>query len=213
VIRFLVLVVVVVAVVAVAAEVVVPPRIEEAIEKRVAEEVPEATAVAAELDSFPVVVRGLATGEVQRLVVTLDDVSAPEVDIESVVVEVIGIEVERRALFDGEVGLERIERGTLTALLTEADLEEALPGDVAELTLTPGRAEVSVAGQTVGSDVDVVDGQVVFALGPLPDVSVTLPGPEFFPCPLEGEVVDGALRLGCTLDRVPDYLLRRLEGG
>jgi hypothetical protein len=210
--RFLVLVVVVIAVVVVAAEVVVPPRIEEAIEERVVEEVPEAATVVSELDSFPVVARGLATGEVQRLVVTLKDVARPEVTIESVEVEVLGIEVERRALFDGKVDLTRIERGTLTAVVTEADLEEALPGDVVDLTLTPGRVEATLAGQTVGSEVDVTDGRVIFRLGPLPDVSVTLPGPAFFPCPLEGEVVSGALRLTCTLDRVPDYLLRRLEG-
>lgn len=210
-IRVLVLLVVVVAIAAVAAEVVVPPRIEEAIEERVAEEVPEAGSVDAELDSFPVVARGLATGEVQRLVVTLEDVALGEVAIESVQVEALGIEVQRQALFDGEVDLERIEQGTLTALVTEADLEEALPGNVVDLTLSPGRVEASVAGQTVGSDVDVVDGRLVFDLGPLPAVSVALPGPDFFPCPLDGEVVDGAVRLGCTLDRVPDYLLRRLE--
>lgn len=210
--RFLVLVVVVVAVVAVAAEVVVPPRIEEAIKERVVEEVPEASTVGVELDSFPVVARGLATGEVQRLVVTLDDVARPEVTIESVEVQVLGIEVERRALFDGEVDLKRIERGTLTAVVTEADLEEALPGNVVDLTLTPGRVEVTVVGQTVGSEVDVTDGRIIFRLGPLPDVSVALPGPAFFPCPLDGEVLRGALRLSCTLDRVPDYLLRRLEG-
>jgi hypothetical protein len=212
VIRLLVLLVVVAAVVAVAAEVVVPPRIEDAIEERVAAEVPEAATVAAEVDSFPVVARGLATGEVQRLVVTLEDVARPEVSIESVEVEVVGIEVVRQALFDGEVDLQRIERGTLTALLSEADLEEALPVDFVDLTLTPGRVEATVVGQTVGSDVEVIDGRVVFALGPLPDVSVALPGPEFFPCPLEGEVVSGALRLSCTLDRVPDYLLRRPKG-
>lgn len=211
-IRFLVLLVVLVAVVAVAAEVVVPPRIEEVIEERVATEVPEAESVTAELDSFPVVVRGLATGEVQRLVVTLEDVARPEVNIDSVEVDLAGIEVERRALFDGEADLERIDRGSLTAVLSEADLEDALPGDVVDLTLSPGRVEARVAGQTVGSDVAVSEGRVIFALDSLPDVSFALPGPQFFPCPLEGEVVSGALQLRCTLDRVPDYLLRRLEG-
>lgn len=210
--RLLVVLVVVVAVVAVAAEVVVPPRIEDAIEERVAEQVPEAGSVAAELDSFPVVARGLATGDVQRLVVTLEDVARPEVTIDRVQVEALGIEVQRRDLFDGDVDLERIEQGTLVAVVTEDALEEALAGDVVDLTLNPGRVEASVAGQTVGSDVEVADGQVVFDLGPLPDVAVTLPGPELFPCTLEGEVVDRAVRLGCTLERVPDYLLRRLEG-
>lgn len=211
-IRLLVLLVVVVLVAAVAGEVVVPPRIEEAIEERVSEEVPEAGVVRAELDSFPVVARGLATGVVERLVVSLEDVSLPEVEIDSVQIDATGIEVGRRALLDGEVDLERIERGTLEAVVTEAALEDALSGGVVDLALSPGRAEVTMAGQTVGSDVTVSDGQVVFDLGRLPDVSVALPGPEFFPCPLEGEVVDGAVLLGCTLERVPEYLLRRLDG-
>ncbi len=211
--RLLVVLVVVVAVVVVAAEIVVPPRIEEVVAERVATEVPEASSVRAELDSFPVVARGLATGQVQRLVVTLEDVDLPEVTIEWVQVETTGIEVARRALFDGEVDLERIERGELSAVITEADLEEALPVPGIDLTLSPGRAEATVAGRTVGSDVEVSDGQVRFDLGRLPDASVALPGPEFFPCPLEGEVVKGAVRLGCTLDRVPDYLLRRIDGG
>ncbi len=210
--RFLVLLVVVVAVVTVAAEIVVPPRIEEAIAERVATAVPEAESVRAELDSFPVVAQGLATGEVRRLVVTLEEVARPEVTIDQVQVDVMGIEVARRALFDGEVDLERIDRGELRATITEADLEAALPVDGIELTLTPGRAEATVAGQTAGSDVEVTDGQVRFDLGPLPDLSVALPGPDFFPCTLEGEVVQGAVELGCTLERVPDYLLARLDG-
>lgn len=210
--RLLVLLLVVLLIAGVASEVVVPPRIEEAIERRVAEEVPGAAVVDARLDSFPVVARGLATGEVERLVVTLEDVALPEVDIASVQVEVTGIEMGRRELLDGELDLERIERGALTAVVTEEDLEESLPGGV-ELSLTPGRADVAIAGRSVGSDVTVSDGQVRFELGRLPDVSVALPGPEFFPCSLGGEVVDRAVRLGCTLERVPDYLLRRIDGG
>ncbi len=212
-IRFLVLVVVVVAVVTVAAEIVVPPRIEEAIAERVAAQVPEAASVRAELDSFPVVAQGLATGEVQRLVVTLEEVARPEVTIEQVQVEATAIEVGRRALFGGEVDLERIGRGELRAVVTEADLEEALPVEGIDLTLSAGRAEATLAGQTAGSDVEVVDGRVRFDLGALPDVSVALPGPDFFPCTLQGEVVQGAVHLGCTLERVPDYLLRRIDGG
>ena len=211
-IRLLVLLVVVVLVAAVAGEVVVPPRIEEAIEERVSEEVPEAAAVDAELDSFPVVARGLATGEVQRLVVTLRDVAMPQVHIQSVRVEATGIDVSRRALLEGAIDLQRIDHGRLTAVVTEAALEEAMPGHLGELSLSPGRAEVTVARQTVGSDVTVSQGRVRFDLGFLPDAAVDLPGREFFPCDLEGEVVDDAVLLGCTLERVPEYLLRRLDG-
>lgn len=209
--RLLVLLVLAGLVALTAAEVVVPPRIEQGVEERVANQVPEATSVDATLRSFPVVARVLATGRIERLVVTLHDVARGEVRLDSVRVDVRGIEVSRRALLDGEVDLEHVDSAALTATITEEDLEEALPGAVADLRLLPGRAEVTVAGQTVGSDVTVRGGRVVFDLGPLGDVGVALPGQDFFPCPLEGEVVHGAVHLFCTLDEVPPYLLRRLQ--
>ncbi|MDP9019509.1 MAG: DUF2993 domain-containing protein [Actinomycetota bacterium] len=194
-----------------AAEVLVPPRIEQGVEERVASQVPEATSVDATVRSFPVVPRVLATGGIEHLVVTLADVARPEVRIDSVRIDVWGIDVSRRALLDGEVDFQHIDRGALTATITEEDLEETLPGNVADLRLLPGRAEVTVAGQAAGSDVTVRDGRVVFDLGALPDAGVALPGQEFFPCLLQGEAVHGALRLSCSLDEVPPYLLRRFE--
>ncbi|MGI9119057.1 MAG: LmeA family phospholipid-binding protein [Acidimicrobiales bacterium] len=208
--RLLVLAVVVVAVVLAAGEVVVPPRIEDVIAERVAQRVPEAASVDAELDGFPVVARGLATGEVGGLVVTLDRVARPEVTIDSVRIKARGIKVARRALVDGEVDLEHIDRGRLDAVITEAEVQAALP-DAIDLDLSPGRAEIGVAGQTVGSDVTVTDGVLRFELGPLPDLSVPLPGQDFFPCPLDAEVVEAEVHLSCVLEQVPDYLLRRLE--
>lgn len=209
--RLLTLVVLLVAIAVVGAEVVVPPRMEEAIESRVAAGVPEATSVTAELEAFPVVARGLATGEVQRLMVTLDEVARPEVTISSVDIDVRGIELSRRALVERELDLERVDRAALSAIVTEDDLEEAFTGGNLDLTLRPGRVEATVAGRSVGSDVTVANGRVTFDLGRLPDASVALPGPELFPCPLDGEVVQGALRLSCVLEQVPDYLLRRFE--
>ena len=208
--KLLTLLVVLVAVVVIGAEVVVPPRIEEAIEARAAEQVPEAQRVSARLEGFPVVARGVATGEVQHLVVNLEEVARPEVTISSVTIDVTGIEISRQALFDGDVDLKRVDRADLSALLTEDDLEQALPGRRIDLALRPGRVEATLAGQTVGSDVTVSGGRVIFDLGPLPDASVALPGPELFPCPLDGEVVEGAVRLFCVLDDVPAYLVRSL---
>ena len=103
--KLLVFVVLLGAIVAVGAEVVLPPRIEEAVEARVAGQVPEARSVAAELSGFPIVARGLATGKVQRLVVNLEEVARPELTVSSVTIDVGGIEVSRRALVDGEVDL------------------------------------------------------------------------------------------------------------
>ncbi len=209
--RLLALLVLAGVVVLTAAEVVVPPRIEHGVEQRVATQVPEATSVDATVRSFPVVARVLATGVIDHLVVTLDGVARPELRIDSVRIDVWGIDVSRRALLDGEIDLQHIDRGALTATITEDDLEETLPGNVADLRLLPGRAEVTVAGQTLGSDVTVREGRVVFDLGPFRDPSVPLPGQEFFPCLLQGKVVAGAVQLSCTLDEVPPYLLRRLQ--
>lgn len=209
--RFLTLVVVLAAIAVVGAEVVLPPRVEESIEASASEQVPEAASVEADLRGFPVVARTLATGQVPALEVTLDEVARPEITISSVTVEATGIEISRQALIDGDVDLESVERAQLSAVVTEDDLEEALPGGRVELALHPGRAEATLAGQTVGSDVTVANGHVTFDLGRLPDASVALPGRDLFPCPLAGEVVEGALRLTCVLEQVPDYLLRHVE--
>ena len=206
--RALVLVLVllgVVLVVAAGAEILGPPVAERAIERRVAERL-EVQSVDARLEGFPVVPRLLATGKVARLDVDLRGLVRPELTIDTVRVRLAGIELVRGSFLDGEPRFERIDRGEVEAEITEDELEAALPG-VAGLRLTPGRATVDVAGVAVDVGVSVSDGALRLDLGPLPAVSLPLPT-DILPCPLDGEVLEGRVRLSCTLDEVPDWVLR-----
>ncbi|MGH9182898.1 MAG: LmeA family phospholipid-binding protein [Acidimicrobiales bacterium] len=193
------------------AEVVVPPRVEEAVEDRVADHL-DVAAVDAELSPFPVVVRTVVAGRVPRLVVTAEDVGATALTITTVRAELEGIEIDRAALLDGDLELERIDRGSIEATISEDDLEEALPEDVADVELTAGRVRMGVGGQMVSADAEVRDGVLALRAGGLPEVAIPLPGTELFPCALDAEVVPGAVRLGCSVDTVPQWLVRRLGG-
>lgn len=195
------------------AEVVLVPRIEGEIEDRAAERVAEVAGVDAELGTFPVVARALALGEVPRVVVTLDEVASTAIRFATIRAELEGIELSRQELLNGQLDLERIDRGSLVAEVTEPDLEEALPANLADVDLSPGRVEVGVAGGTLEAEAVVRDGSLRLRLGSLPAISLPLPGVELFPCALDVEVVEDALRLSCTLDEVPQWLVRRLGDG
>ena len=190
----------------VGAELLARPVVERAIEDRVAERL-DVQSVDARLGGLFVVPTVLATGEVSTLDVDLRRLVRPELTFDSVHLRLSGIEVERGALFDGEARFERIDRGRVEAEVTEDDLQASIPGGVADLRLSPGRATVEVEGVTADVGVSVADGVLRLSLGSLTDLTVTLPT-DIFPCPLDGEVFEGRVRLSCTLDEVPAWIVQ-----
>lgn len=193
-------------VLAVAGEVLAPPLVEREIEARVEDRL-QVGEVDADLGSFPVVARVLASSEVRTVVVTLDRLAEQPspVVIDRVRVELTGVHLERSALFDGEARLEDVERGNLVAEITEEDIEVAVPGG-ADVELSPGRVTATVAGVTVDAAAVVEGGQLRLDLGPVPAITVPLPV-ELFPCTLDVAVEQDRVRLSCTLDEVPDWMV------
>lgn len=189
------------------AELLARPAIEQAVEDHVDERL-DVSSVDARLGGFLVVPTMLATGEVSRLDVDVRDLVRPELTVESVRVRLFGIEVDRGALLEGKARLERVDRGEVEAEVSQADLQAAIPEGVAVLQLSPGRATVHVGGVAADVGVDVSGSVLQLDLGPLPALTVSLPA-DVFPCPLEGEVLEGRLRLWCTLEEVPTWLLEQ----
>jgi hypothetical protein len=185
------------------------PAIEQAIEDRVADRL-DVSSVDARLGGFLVVPTVLATGEVSSLDVDVRGLVRPELTVDWVHVGLSGIELERGALLDGEARLQGVDRGEVEAEVTEADLQAAIPGGVAVLDLSPGQATVTAGGVTVDVGVSVAGGALRVDLGVLPPLTVPLPA-EIFPCPLEGEVLEGRVRLWCTLDEVPDWMVQEVN--
>ena len=195
----------VVLVVLAGAEILGPRVAERAIERRVDQRL-DVDSVDAHLEGFPVVARLLATGKVARLAIDLRGLVRPELTIDVVRLRLFGIELERGSFLDGEPRFESIDRGEIEAEITEAELAAVLPGGLG-LQLSPGRATVDVAGVTVDVGVSVAGGVLRLDLGPLPAVSLPLPT-EILPCPLDGEVLEGRVLLSCTLEEVPDWVVR-----
>ena len=189
------------------AELLLAPAVEEVVVDRVEAAGLGQRDVTVDLSGFPVVARLAATGEVQRAVVTLDEVSAQGIAFTSVRADVRGTRLARSALVDGEVTFESVDRVELTGAISAAEITRLLPVGVTDLVLAPGSATVDAFGQRVSAQVTAAGGVLrVVPEGAAP-LEVALPAGALFPCVLGGEVVDGAVRVSCTLDAVPPWLL------
>ena len=205
--RWLVGLVVLVVGFVVLAELLLTPSLEEVVEQQVEAAGLGQRDVSVDLSGFPVVVRVAASGEVERAVVTLDEVTAEGIAFSTVRADVRGTEIARSALVDGEVTFESVRRVELSGTIPAAEITRLLPVGVTDLVLTPGSATVVVAGEQRSASVSATAGVlrvVPEGAGPL---EVALPSGELFPCPLSGEVGDGVVRVSCTLDGVPQWLL------
>jgi hypothetical protein len=206
-VTFVALLLVMVVLVAVGADAAVVGEAERRIEERVAEQVPEAELVTADIQGFPVAARLLATGKINEVEVMLENVALAELSLERVVVLAEGVKLSRADLLDGRIDIEEVSRATLTARITETALSRTLPAGVT-LALTPGQAEATVAGVTTAAEVTAVEGVLQLRGGGLV-LDVLLPTDFLLPCPLDGAVVADAVELSCVIDRVPDWVLTR----
>ena len=189
------------------AELLLTPSLEEVVAQQVEAAGLGQRDVTVDLSGFPVVARVAATGEVERAVVTLDEVSAEGITFSTVRADVRGTEIARSALVDGEVTFEAVRRVELSGTILAAEVTRLLPVGVTDLVLTPGMATVVVAGEQRSAAVTAADGVLrVVPEGGAP-LEVALPSGELFPCPLSGEVGEGVVRVSCTLDDVPQWLL------
>lgn len=190
-----------------------PPIVEAEIQRRVEERVPEADSVSVEIDSFPVVPTVLTTAGVDRLVVTLTGVGGAQVDLTRLIVELEKPALERSALLDGEAALDSVERAVLTAEIDEADVADALtPLGVAVVDLTPGGVSLTAQGITVDAEVAVTDGALRVDAGRLGALDVPLPRIDLFPCTPSGEVLSDRIRITCTVEDVPEWLVNQATG-
>ncbi len=192
----------------VAVEVAAPRLVARGIEDGVDERTRGVTTVRARVDSFPVVARVLGTGQVRHVSVELDRVARQELTFATIRMELEGVRVGRRTLLGGEVEIQSIERGRIAAELTAEALSAALP--VASVELGPGVARVAVGGAGVDVALELQEGRLRFAAGPLPELAVPLPV-DVLPCEPEGEVLEGRILLTCTVHDVPPVLVRAVS--
>lgn len=190
--------VILVAVLAVVLELLAPVLAGLQIEEQVRERARDAAGVDAEVGTFPVVTRLLATQRVRRMAVTLDEVARQEVRFTAVRYELQGVRLDREALLRGDVRVTAIRGGQVTAEVTPGALTEALgvPVDVQDGLLSAAGIDAGVVPQVQGRS-------LVLPAGGLPGI----PLPEdLIPCQAEARVEDDSVQVTCALQDVPFIL-------
>lgn len=155
--------------------------------------------VSADVGTFPVVTRLLATEEVPRVGLTLEEVAAQQLSFASVRFELRGVRLDRDALLGGDVRVRSMRGGQVTATLDLDDLSEALGVPV---RVEDGNVIVTVAGADIEVPLALAGRQLSLPAGlgsvPLPDVvSCTA---------AETVVAEGRIEVSCALDDVPEIL-------
>jgi hypothetical protein len=155
---------------------------------------------------FPFVGRALLFGEVDQVSVTLEKIERTELTFATVGMRLSGIVIDRGALTgDQQVRFEDIDRGEAFAEISQTELRRVTG---LEITLEPGVAKISAAGQTVPAAVTVEEGALVVQPPGAPAISVPVPTFDFLPCVARATVLTGRIRVGCSLDAIPAPLVR-----
>lgn len=187
------------AVLALAVELVAPVLAGNRIEEQVREQTQEAAGVDADVGTFPVVTRLLATERVQRVTVTLEEVAHQQITFATVRYELRGLRLDRDALLRGDVRVTGMEGGEVTAEIEPGALTDALGVPV---EITDGRLSAAGVDAEVGPEVQ--GRSLVLPTGGLPGVDLP---EDLIPCQPEPSINEDRVRVSCALQDVP-FILR-----
>ena len=162
-----------------------------------------------EISSFPFLPGLLASGTVDDMSVTVDDVRTDRVRFATVAVDLERVRVSREELLSARrVVLQDVGRGTARVELTQEELSRLLDLPV---TVERGRVRVRVAGQQVTATASVRENVLRLSVAGAQVPAVTIPRLPLVPCLADVELVPGRVRLSCHLDQVPPDLVGRVS--
>jgi LmeA-like phospholipid-binding len=162
---------------------------EGAMERRLKDEVGGSAHV--EIDSWPVVTRALLSENIDRLSVDLRQVEIEGTEVDHIYIELNGIAVSPGRIFRRQFDEGSIDQGSVVVDMTLSDLAAAAGVPPENLS---GTGEISVQDGRV-----IVDGQDVAAVPQ-----------DVLPCPADAEINGDEIEFRCSLDSVPEIVLRNL---
>ncbi|HVL92482.1 MAG TPA: DUF2993 domain-containing protein [Acidimicrobiales bacterium] len=178
---------------------------EQRLARRAAEAGGEQATATAEIGAFPFLPRLLFAGSVADVRVRAETVTAGPLVVDAVEVDLDGVELDRSALYGGQVRLRDIDGGLVTVELDASLVTELVdvPVEIAD-----GVLRVTVAGQPVRARASVSDGAVVISVAGLPALRLSVPRTDLSPCVAAEVSVSGThLRLSCHIESVPPGLV------
>jgi hypothetical protein len=183
--------------------------VENQLADRVQKAVPSATSTTVQVSSFPFLGRLLVSGTVAKIHAAATDVTAGPVHFARVTVDLHDAHISRDALLrERKVDLTGVGSGTATAEVTQQELSRLLGVPV---ELGGGRISVRAGPLRASAAVSVQDNVLRVNAGPLSLPTVHIPKAPFLPCAANAEVLDGRIRVSCTVDRVPPELIEAVR--
>jgi hypothetical protein len=158
------------------------------------------------ISSFPFLGRLATSATVPKIRARVAKASSGRFTFDSIEVTLTGVRLNRSVLWkDRRVQLQRIDRGTVTADMTETAVRHAL-GDL-PVTLGNGTAQLTIQGFAVTARVSISDNQLHLEATGAP-LSVPIPKLPLLPCAAAATVTTGHLHLSCSIHDVPAALLQ-----
>lgn len=187
--------------------------VEEHAEQQLVAALPQAKGVEVELDGFPFTLGVLLHGEVEALHVRLESVREAGLEATDLSLDVETIALDEDALIDEQrLVVTDIGRATAQGFVSD-EAVSALVGQT--IRFSPGKAH----GVLRGRELEVtaaVKGRLVqlsTAVEGVPPVVFPLPPSDVLPCRPELELLEGKLRLACSIDELPPTLKDAMAKG
>jgi hypothetical protein len=160
------------------------------------------------IHGFPWLPTLIGSGRVARITAHAGPVSQDGFVFDRVDITVTGVRIDRTLLLhQRQLEIVSIDTGTVTADMTQADLDRLLGVPV---VLGNGSAQATVDGVSVSAQVSVSNGQLHLVAVGLP-VSIPIPTIPILPCLAKVTIVPGHLIGSCTFHQIPPALKTALQ--
>ena len=187
--------------------------VEEEAETRIASRVPQADGIDVTIEGFPLLWDVLFGAKIEGLNVVVARVQSHGIQADDLSLEVDGIALDRdKMLDDRQLVVTGIDRAKIQGFLSQKSVSKAARAEVA---FKSGKVTVSAHGHTFDASLKIVHRSIQLraSVPGVPAVLVPLPEEEFLPCQPEVEIMDGKLRLSCTITELPSAVKRAMSQG
>ena len=182
-------------------------------EQEITKALPQLSGVQVQLDGFPIALDVLLHGQVEGLHVTIAKAEEAGLQAEELSLDVYEIAIDKDALIDEQrLVVTQIAEATAQGFVTDDEVSKAVKHEV---HFTGGKARATIQGKEVEASASVMGRMVALrtTLPGVPPMVFPLPSTDLLPCSPELEVLEGRLRLSCSIDALPDALRDAMAQG
>ncbi len=179
------------------------------VDTRAQQEAPPGTRVSASIRGFPFLPPLLFGGEVSRASVHLENIPAGTLVFAEVDIDLRGVRIDRgRLINEREARITAIDRGTVTATVTQEALGDALKVPV---KMAGGAITVTVLGRDIRVTPRVENRRLTLQGELQRPFTLVIPPIPYVPCVGQVTVLAGRMQLSCEIEDVPPALLDAVQ--